>query len=71
MDDALHTALKVALRHIDQETTTESEHEAVLVAIAENFSGERGELAARSLHHLREQKRLQMTLRSILETPKA
>lgn len=67
MPDAIQTALIVALRHSDAATTTEQEREAVLIAIADIFSGERGELAAKSLHHLREQRRLQLTLRAILE----
>ncbi len=66
----LQTALAVAVRHLDAKTTTEREREAVLVAVTEHFSGEPGETASRSLHHLREQHKEQLTLKNILEAAK-
>lgn len=67
----IETALAVAVRHLDDATTTEREREAVLAAVAVTFAGEPGETASRSLHHLREQRRLQLTLKNILEAPRA
>jgi hypothetical protein len=63
----LHTALAVAYRHIDDPSTTFAEREAVLATMAITFPSQEAELAAQTLHHLREQRRHQMTLSSILE----
>jgi len=63
----LQKALTVALRHSDEASTSEAEREAILAAAAETFSGPTGEVAAQTLFHLREQRRLQLTLRGLLE----
>ncbi len=61
---SLQVAVSIALRNIDDLNDTEREH--VLAAAVEVFAGEVGETATRSLYHLREQRRLQMTLRAVL-----
>lgn len=66
MSAELQTALTVSMRHIDAPTTTEQEREAILSATATVFSGETGELAARTLYHLREGRKMQLTLKAIL-----
>jgi hypothetical protein len=63
----LRTVLRVAYRHIDEETTLPSEREAVLAAMAAHLDNAEAELAAQTLHHLREQRRLQLTLKSVME----
>ncbi len=63
----LHTALRVAFRELDVPSTTASERESVLAAMTEHLPSKEAELAAQTLHHLREQRRLQMTLKSILD----
>lgn len=63
----LRTALSVAFRHIDDVSTTDGEREAVLAAIASHMASAEAELAAQQLFHLREQRRLQLTLRAILD----
>lgn len=63
----LHTALSVACRHADAKTTTEQEREAILASIAVIFDSKEAEIAAQSLHHLREARRLQLILKAILE----
>jgi hypothetical protein len=68
---SLLTALRVAFRHVDDADTSDLEHEAILTAIAEHAPDAEAEMASRALFHLREQRRLQLTLRSILEAPKA
>lgn len=68
---SLLTALRVAFRHVDDAGTSDAEHEQILMALAEHAPDAEAETASRALFHLREQRRLQMTLRSILETPKA
>ncbi|MDP2226799.1 MAG: hypothetical protein Q8J78_04925 [Moraxellaceae bacterium] len=60
-------ALRVAHRHSEDPTTTAQEREAILAAMTGAFKGRPGELAAKTLFHLREQRRLQMTLKAILE----
>jgi hypothetical protein len=67
----LHTALSLAVRHLEDPQTTELEREAVLASVAVHFSGEVGETAARTLFHLREQRKLQLTLRGVLQQPVA
>ncbi len=62
----LQIALAVAVRHLDAATTTEKEREAVLSSVIEHFDGEPGETAARSLFHLREQRKLQFELELII-----
>jgi hypothetical protein len=62
----LHTALSVAYRHADESTTTEQEREAILAAIAVTFDTKEAEIAAQTLHHMREARRHQMMLKSIL-----
>ncbi len=66
MSAELQTALAVAVRHMDAPTTTEREREAVLSAVATVFSGETGELASQSLYHLRQSRKAQMILKSIM-----
>ena len=61
------TALTVAFRHIDDPTTSETEREAILEAVVRCMRGEPAETASRVLHHLREAKSHQMTLRGILD----
>lgn len=58
----LRQALLVAFRHIDAPTTTPSEREAILVAMAEGLHGDEAELASRILHHMRESAALQLLL---------
>jgi len=72
MDDpaqSLRAALGLALRHADHSTTTEQEHDAVLVAIAENLSGAEAEIASRTLFHRRQARRRQLELRGLLGSP--
>lgn len=62
--DAVVAAVQFALRHID--SATEAEREEILVACAEVFSGEAGEAAARTVHHLREQRAHQLQLKGLV-----
>lgn len=63
----LNKALRVAYRHIDDPTTREPEREAILAAMAVYLPCAEADLAARQLYHLREQRRLQLTLRGLLD----
>ncbi|HEX2860702.1 MAG TPA: hypothetical protein VHN79_03640 [Lacunisphaera sp.] len=60
----------MALRHIEAPQTSEREREAILSTVAETFSGPIGETASRSLFHLREGRKLQLTLKNIMEGAK-
>ena len=62
----LRRALRVAYRHFSTVDTTEAERESILVSVAEKFSGEEGETAARMLHHRREAEALQFKLDTLL-----
>lgn len=66
---ALRTAAMIAYRSFD--SLTEQERSDVLVALMATGNDDEADLANKTLYHLREQRRLQLTLRSILETPKA
>lgn len=69
LQSSLRTAALIAYRSFD--SLTEAEKCDVLLSLVATGRGEEAELAGKSLFHLREQRRLQLTLRSILETPKA
>ena len=67
MSAELHTALRVAFRHIDAADTTRTERESVLSAMVSCLPDREAELAAQSLHHLREGRKAQMTLKAIID----
>ena len=66
-DHALRRTLQIALAEVSKDNSPESDREAVLIACAELLKGNEGEAAARSLHHLREGRREQLTLRGFLD----
>lgn len=66
---ALRTAACLAFRHIGE--VSESEREAVLMALVEVLPEREGELAERMLFHLREERRLQLELGLLLEAARA
>lgn len=63
----LHRTLRVALRHIDDRSTTEQERESILATIATSSNSREAEEAARALHHMRVQRRHQFVLRDLME----
>jgi len=63
----LRSVLRVAYRHIDAPTTSPKEREEILGAMVTHLKNPEAELAAQTLHHMREQRRHQLTLRTILE----
>lgn len=64
---ALRNTLRIALQEVSKDTALECDREDVLVTCARLLRGEEGETAARSLHHMREQRREQLTLRGLLK----
>jgi hypothetical protein len=66
-DEALRVTLRIALGAVTKEDAVESDREAVLVTCAERLRGPEGEAAARSLFHMREQRREQLMLSALLD----
>lgn len=63
--DCLLTAVRIAYRQFDQ--LTEAEQSAVLVSLMHVGGEQEADLANKTLFHLREQRRLQLTLRAVLD----
>lgn len=61
---ALRVAAPIALKHEGE--LTEKELEAILLGLVEALPGREGEIASRSLFHLREQRRTQLELVGVL-----
>jgi hypothetical protein len=63
------TALKVALRHYDDKSTTDRERDAILGAFTKHFDGPEGEAAARALFHREKAREEQLVLTNLLDRP--
>lgn len=66
-EEALRTTLRIALAAVSKDGAKESDREAVLLTCSEKLAGQEADTAARSLFHMREQRREQLTLSSMLE----
>jgi len=66
MSESLITALHIAFRAYDEPTTTETERDAILIAMSEHSPRPEAESAARILQHRREASKHQLQLKALL-----